>query len=69
VKDGGTIRAILWYQGESDTVTKEDADAYKGNMETLITNLRNDLNIPSLPVIQVRPFSISLNFKVRTIHH
>ncbi|KAJ6872100.1 hypothetical protein NC651_031262 [Populus alba x Populus x berolinensis] len=53
VKDGGTIRAILWYQGESDTVTKEDADAYKGNMETLITNLRADLNIPSLPVIQV----------------
>ncbi|KAG6747668.1 hypothetical protein POTOM_047558 [Populus tomentosa] len=53
VKDGGTIRAILWYQGESDTVKKEDADAYKGNMETLITNLRTDLNIPSLPVIQV----------------
>ncbi|KAJ6399989.1 hypothetical protein OIU84_015614 [Salix udensis] len=60
VKDGGAIRAILWYQGESDTVTKEDADAYRGNMETLITNLRTDLNEPSLPVIQVRPFSISL---------
>ncbi|KAJ6675882.1 ESTERASE putative (DUF303)-RELATED [Salix viminalis] len=53
VKDGGAIRAILWYQGESDTVTKEDADAYRGNMETLITNLRTDLNEPSLPVIQV----------------
>lgn len=55
VKEGGTIRAILWYQGESDTVRKEDAKAYKGNMEMLIMNLRSDLNIPSLPVIQVWP--------------
>ncbi|KAB5526650.1 hypothetical protein DKX38_020497 [Salix brachista] len=53
VKEGVAIRAISWYQGESDTVTKEDADAYKGNMETLITNLHTDLNEPSLPVIQV----------------
>ncbi|KAB5526651.1 hypothetical protein DKX38_020498 [Salix brachista] len=54
VKEGVAIRAISWYQGESDTVTKEDADAYKGNMETLITNLHTDLNEPSLPVIQVQ---------------
>ncbi|CAK7334163.1 unnamed protein product [Dovyalis caffra] len=53
VKDGGMIRAILWYQGESDTVRKEDAEAYKGNMERLILDLRSDLNMPSLPVIQV----------------
>lgn len=53
VSEGGTIRAILWYQGESDTVKKEDADAYKQNMETLIMDLRSDLPIPSLPIIQV----------------
>ncbi|KAJ4833400.1 hypothetical protein Tsubulata_028610 [Turnera subulata] len=53
VKDGGTIRGVLWYQGESDTVRKEDAEAYKANMKTLITNLRSDLNLPALPVIQV----------------
>ncbi|XP_027368153.1 probable carbohydrate esterase At4g34215 [Abrus precatorius] len=50
---GGTIRALLWYQGESDTVTEEDADAYKHNMETFIRDLRTDLHLPSLLVIQV----------------
>lgn len=53
VKTGGTIRAILWYQGESDTVDKSDAEAYRGNMETLINNLRADLNNPSLLIIGV----------------
>ncbi|KAJ9186782.1 hypothetical protein P3X46_002316 [Hevea brasiliensis] len=50
---GGRIRAILWYQGESDTVWRKDAEAYKGNMERLIGSLRSDLNIPYVPVIQV----------------
>ncbi|KAK1555267.1 hypothetical protein Q3G72_024152 [Acer saccharum] len=53
VSDGGVIRAILWYQGESDTVRKVDAKAYKGKMERLIMDLRTDLNIPSLLIIQV----------------
>ncbi|KAK9270489.1 hypothetical protein L1049_026069 [Liquidambar formosana] len=53
VREGGTIRAILWYQGESDTVRSEDAEAYKGNMERLIVDLRSDLGNPSLLVIQV----------------
>ncbi|XP_057427910.1 probable carbohydrate esterase At4g34215 [Lotus japonicus] len=50
---GGTIRAIVWYQGESDTVIEEDADAYKLRMETFVTDLRHDLHLPSLLVIQV----------------
>ncbi|KAF2324329.1 hypothetical protein GH714_012564 [Hevea brasiliensis] len=50
---GGRIRAILWYQGESDTVWRKDAEAYKGNMERLIGSLRSDLNIAYVPVIQV----------------
>ncbi|GKV10284.1 hypothetical protein SLEP1_g21675 [Rubroshorea leprosula] len=53
VKGGGSIRTVLWYQGESDTVRKEDAEAYKGNMEKLISDLRSDLNLPSLLFIQV----------------
>ncbi|KAK7383186.1 hypothetical protein VNO78_28859 [Psophocarpus tetragonolobus] len=52
-EDGGTIRALLWYQGESDTVTKIDAESYKDKMERFIINLRSDLNLPSLLVIQV----------------
>ncbi|GMN35069.1 hypothetical protein TIFTF001_005059 [Ficus carica] len=53
VKSGGTIRAVLWYQGESDTVRRPDAEGYRANMESLVTNLRSDLNIPYLLIIQV----------------
>ncbi|KAE8725732.1 putative carbohydrate esterase [Hibiscus syriacus] len=53
LKEGGAIQAILWYQGESDTVTKEDADAYQGNLVQLIQDLRFDLNLPSLPFMVV----------------
>ncbi|CAA2987620.1 probable carbohydrate esterase At4g34215 [Olea europaea var. sylvestris] len=49
----GEIRAMLWYQGESDALNQHDADSYKENMEALIHNVRADLNLPSLPVIQV----------------
>ncbi|KAF4374085.1 hypothetical protein F8388_007991 [Cannabis sativa] len=53
VKGGGEIRALLWYQGESDTSSEEDVVAYQGNMERLIQNIRDDLCLPSLPIIQV----------------
>lgn len=49
---GGRMRAMLWYQGESDC-TQHDADLYKGNMEKLIYNIREDLHLPDLPIIQV----------------
>ncbi|XVE94963.1 hypothetical protein REPUB_Repub02eG0055200 [Reevesia pubescens] len=53
VKTGGSIRAILWYQGESDTGTINNAETYKEKLEKLIQDLRSDLNLPSLPFIQV----------------
>ena len=53
LKNRGMIRAVLWFQGESDTVRKGDAEAYKGNMERFITDIRSDLNIPNLLFIQV----------------
>ncbi|XVE66786.1 hypothetical protein DITRI_Ditri08aG0107200 [Diplodiscus trichospermus] len=53
MKSQGEIKALLWYQGESDTLSAHDAEAYKGNMERLIHNVREDLGLPSLPVIQV----------------
>lgn len=51
--DQGRIRAVLWYQGESDTLSKQCVDAYRGNMEKLIDNVRQDLGLPQLPIIQV----------------
>ncbi|XP_010271059.1 PREDICTED: probable carbohydrate esterase At4g34215 [Nelumbo nucifera] len=53
VKGGGQLKALLWYQGESDTSSQHDADSYKSNMEKFILDVRADLQSPSLPVIQV----------------
>ncbi|TXG64230.1 hypothetical protein EZV62_011224 [Acer yangbiense] len=53
VKSGGEIKALLWYQGESDTNHEHDAETYLRNMETLIDNVREDLALPDLPIIQV----------------
>ncbi|XP_062098387.1 probable carbohydrate esterase At4g34215 [Humulus lupulus] len=53
LKEGGTIRAVLWFQGESDTLRTSDAVAYGGNMKKFIMDIRSDLNIPNLLVIQV----------------
>ncbi|KAK1317988.1 putative carbohydrate esterase [Acorus calamus] len=50
---GGVIRAVLWYQGESDTDSERDADSYKRRLEKFIANVRADLGFPSLPFIQV----------------
>lgn len=51
--EGGEIRALLWYQGESDTSSLHEAESYKANMQRLIRDVREDLHLPSLPIIQV----------------
>lgn len=51
--EGGKVRAILWYQGESDTILQADAEAYKKNLERFILDLRADLQFPTTPIIQV----------------
>ncbi|CAN4080525.1 unnamed protein product [Withania somnifera] len=53
VQERGVIRAMLWYQGESDTVGLSDANAYKGKMLQFFTDLRSDLSLPELLIIQV----------------
>ncbi|XP_060216719.1 probable carbohydrate esterase At4g34215 [Lycium barbarum] len=53
VRGSGTIRAILWYQGERDTLTLEEAKSYKSKLKKLFQDLRDDLNSSLLPIIQV----------------
>ncbi|KAL6638583.1 hypothetical protein ACP70R_023694 [Stipagrostis hirtigluma subsp. patula] len=53
VETGGRIGALLWYQGESDTVRWSDAAEYGRRMGMLVRDLRADLGIPHLLVIQV----------------
>jgi hypothetical protein len=44
----GTLRGVLWHQGESDS---ERHAAYLGLLKRLINDLRKDLNIADLPFI------------------
>ncbi|TVU06935.1 hypothetical protein EJB05_46972 [Eragrostis curvula] len=50
---GGTLGAVLWFQGESDTIELADATAYGGRMERLVNDFRADLGVPNLLFIQV----------------
>lgn len=46
----GTLKAILWHQGESDA-TANDAAIYEQKLESLIARFRAELNAPNLPFI------------------
>ncbi|XP_020572171.1 probable carbohydrate esterase At4g34215 [Phalaenopsis equestris] len=50
---GGRVAAVLWYQGETDTISMADAEVYGGRMEALVSDLREDLGDPDLLFIQV----------------
>ncbi|KAK0577206.1 hypothetical protein LWI29_029576 [Acer saccharum] len=53
LQGGGVVRALLWYQGESDTLTREDAELYKQRSDKFFVDLRYDLQVPMLPIIRV----------------
>lgn len=46
----GTLKGILWHQGESDAEEKL-APVYKARLEQLIARFRKDLDAPDLPFI------------------
>ncbi|MFS7983747.1 putative sialate O-acetylesterase domain, SGNH hydrolase superfamily [Helianthus anomalus] len=50
---GGSVRGVLWFQGESDTVIEVDARKYKRRLVNLFGNLRADLGDPLLPIVHV----------------
>lgn len=46
----GTLKGILWHQGESDS-NKEMAPAYEAKLHDLIARMRAELNAPKVPFI------------------
>lgn len=48
LQQGGTLKAILWHQGEAD---RSNPEAYKQKLISLIASLRKDLGLPNLPVV------------------
>lgn len=51
---GGRVRGILWYQGESDTGTDADADAYAQRFCRAVEAWRAALGDAELPVLTVQ---------------
>jgi hypothetical protein len=49
-RQSGTLKAILWHQGESDS-REPQASAYAGRLRTLIERFRTDLGDPELPFL------------------
>ena len=47
----GTLKGVLWHQGESDTVEQTRTDAYEKKLHRLIEDVRKDLGNPQLPFI------------------
>jgi hypothetical protein len=47
-KENGTLKGILWHQGESNEKNPED---YLAQLTQLVTNLRKDLDSPDLPFV------------------
>lgn len=56
----GTLQAILWHQGESDSNAVK-AEAYPAKLKQLVADLRADLHSPDLPFIvgQIGEFYIA----------
>ncbi|KAL4280408.1 hypothetical protein GQ457_03G039840 [Hibiscus cannabinus] len=52
-QQSGVYKAMLWYQGEADTISQEDAELYEVRLKTFFNDLRSDLNAPTLPIFQV----------------
>lgn len=72
----GTIKGLLWHQGETNATTKNYKN-YKEKLATLFTKLRNDLGNPGLPVYagevssflsrKNNPFADSVNNDLHTL--
>ncbi len=47
----GTVKGVLWHQGESDSDKQPWADSYGARLAKMIEDLRADLGQPNLPVV------------------
>lgn len=50
-QETGTIKGILWHQGESDAFHEERRNSYEAKLHQLVASFRRDLRIPDLPFI------------------
>jgi hypothetical protein len=53
-RDRGTLKGVLWHQGESDSGSAETARTYGDRLAKMIRDLRADLESPALPFVAGR---------------
>ena len=51
---GGDFAALLWYQGESDSVSPETAEGWASRTQAIWDNFRQSLGESGLPILYVR---------------
>ncbi|KAG9160158.1 hypothetical protein Leryth_015044 [Lithospermum erythrorhizon] len=76
LRKGGSIRALLWYQGESDTTLKPNADAYKGRLQTffkdvalasglnfteMVREAQMNIGLPNIKVVDAKGLPLQLD--------
>lgn len=47
----GTLKGILWHQGESDSNTEFDMKSYRQKFEAMLDSMKQDLGIESIPIV------------------
>jgi hypothetical protein len=47
----GTLKGILWHQGESDSKQEETARTYGDRLAQMVTDLREDLDVGEVPFV------------------
>ncbi len=47
----GTLKGILWHQGEQDSILESDANSYHDRLVKMIADIRTDLGQPNLPFV------------------
>ncbi|HSH95697.1 MAG TPA: sialate O-acetylesterase, partial [Roseimicrobium sp.] len=50
-RKGGTLKGLLWHQGETDSNNASDASSYQDRLVKMLTDFREDLGLPDLPVV------------------
>jgi hypothetical protein len=50
----GTIKGLLWYQGESESWDRNNIIYYSQRVHTLWQAIRADLGLPDLPIVFVK---------------
>lgn len=47
----GTIRGVLWHQGEADSVSLDSSQTYEAGLTQMFRDFRQDLGHPNLPIV------------------